>query len=63
MATASGNFSVTTLDKKLTELNATLQSIQSVSQWIIHFRKNAKTIVAVWYKDIQKGNIRTHNMA
>ena len=48
-------FSVPGLEKKLKELNTTLQSIQSLSQWAIHHRKHAKTVVSVWYKDLQKG--------
>lgn len=62
MATGSGNpssrgFSVAALEKKLKDLNTTLQSIQSVSQWLIHHRRNAKTVVSVWYKDLQKGTL------
>lgn len=63
MATGSGSsslqgFSVATLEKRLRELNSTLQSIQSVSQWLIHYRKNAKTVVSIWYKEIQKGSLK-----
>lgn len=49
------SFSTSALDKKLKELNSTLQSIQGTSQWLIHYRKNAKTIVGQWYKEIQSG--------
>ena len=53
---ASHGFSAAALDKKLRDLNSTLQSIQGTAQWIIHYRKNAKTIVSYWYKELQKGS-------
>lgn len=51
----SGGFSVTAVEKKLKDLNTTIQSIQGVSQWLIHYRKQAKTVVSVWYKEQHKG--------
>ena len=54
MASPHG-FSVPGLEKRLKELNTTLKSIQGLSQWAIHNRKHAKTVVSVWYKDLQKG--------
>lgn len=56
MASPHG-FSVPSLEKKLKELNTTLQSIQGLSQWAIHHRKHAKTIISVWYKELQKGEV------
>ncbi len=47
------SFSRSQLEKKLRELNTSLQNIQSVSNWPIHYRKQAKLVVAVWYKDLQ----------
>lgn len=52
---ASQAFSSALLDKKLKELNSTLQSIQSTSQWLIHYRKHVKPIIKTWYKEFQKG--------
>ena len=54
MASPHG-FSVPILEKKLKELNTTLQSIQGLSQWAIHHRKHSKSIISVWYKELQKG--------
>ncbi len=56
MASAPSSFSAAALEKKLKDLNSSLQSIQGVSQWLIHYRRNAKTIVNVWYKELQKGS-------
>lgn len=52
---AASSFSASALDKKLKGLNSTLQSIQGTSQWLIHYRKNSKTIVSQWYKELQNG--------
>jgi hypothetical protein len=54
-ASVSHGFSASSLDKKLKGLSGTLQSIQGTAVWIIHHRKNAKTIVSLWYKELQKG--------
>jgi len=43
-------FSETTLETKLTELNPSQQSIQTLSLWLIHHRKHAKKIVTTWKK-------------
>ena len=48
-------FSQQALDRKLSNLTSTLQSIQALAQWAIHYRKHSKTIVSVWYKEMQKG--------
>jgi hypothetical protein len=42
--------------KKLSELNNTQQSIQTLSLWLIHHRKHSKTITQVWLRELQKGN-------
>ena len=39
---ASGGFSVAAVEKKLKDLNTTIQSIQGVSQWLIHYRKTCQ---------------------
>ena len=57
-SSASGGFSVAAVEKKLKDLNTTIQSIQGVSQWLIHYRKHAKTVVSVWYKEQHKGEVR-----
>ncbi|CAI8038901.1 Regulation of nuclear pre-mRNA domain-containing protein 1B [Geodia barretti] len=49
-------FSQATLEKKLQNLNSTLQNIQLMAQWAIHYRKHAKTITSVWYKELQKAD-------
>ena len=53
------SFSASGLELKLRDLNASMQSIQSVSKWLIHNRKYAKTIVGVWFREMQKGTLYT----
>lgn len=53
---ASGHSFSAALEKKLKDLSVTVHSIQSISQWVIHHRKHAKTVVAQWYKELQSGN-------
>ncbi|KAK3603880.1 hypothetical protein CHS0354_042886 [Potamilus streckersoni] len=48
------SFSESSFTKKLTELNNTQQSIQTLSLWLIHHRKHSKTIVQVWLRELQK---------
>lgn len=48
-------FSETALIKKLMELNASQQSIQTLSLWLIHHRKHHANIVKSWYKELLKG--------
>ena len=52
---SSSRFTPEALDSKLKDLNATLQSIQGVSQWLMNHAKYAKTIVGVWFREMQKG--------
>lgn len=54
-------FSTSSLERKLKDLNSTLQSIQGTSLWIIHHRKNAKTIISLWYKEMQKGGVKVQS--
>lgn len=49
-------FTESTLIKKLLELNASQQSIQTLSLWLIHHRKHYTNIVKSWYKELLKGN-------
>lgn len=48
------SFSESALEQKLSELNNSQQSIQTLSLWVIHHRKHCKTIVSVWYKELLK---------
>lgn len=48
-------FTETTLIKKLLELNASQQSIQTLSLWLIHHRKHYANIVKSWYKELMRG--------
>jgi len=41
-------FSESAFVKRLVDLNGSQQSIQTLSQWLVFHRKNAKTIVQVW---------------
>lgn len=49
------SFTDGTLVKKLVELNASQQSIQTLSLWVIHHRKHCDKIVKSWFKELQKG--------
>ena len=57
---ATEKFTPGSLDNRLKDLNSTMQSIQGVSQWLITHKKYAKTIVGVWFREIQKGSYNTH---
>ncbi|PFX11552.1 regulation of nuclear pre-mRNA domain-containing protein 1B-like [Stylophora pistillata] len=48
------SFSSATLEKKLSDLSNTQHSVQTLSLWLIHHRKHAKTIVQSWYKELTK---------
>ena len=50
-----GRFTSASLESKLRDLNSTMQSIQGVSQWLLTHKKYAKTIVGVWFREMQKG--------
>lgn len=43
------------MEKKLSELSNSQQSVQTLSLWLIHHRKHANTIVRVWYNELKKG--------
>uniref|UniRef100_A0A1B6EQD8 CID domain-containing protein n=1 Tax=Cuerna arida TaxID=1464854 RepID=A0A1B6EQD8_9HEMI len=49
-------FTESALSKKLDDLNASQQSIQTLSLWLIHHRKHHEAIVKMWAKEIQKGD-------
>ena len=48
-------FSEDNLIKKLTDLNNSQQSIQTLSLWLIHHRKHANVITDIWVKELKKG--------
>ena len=51
-------FTSEALEKKLSELNNSQQSIQTLSLWLIHHRKHNKLIVQTWYKELKKGKLK-----
>ena len=48
------SFSEQNLTRKLVALNNTQQSIQTLSLWLIHHRKQSQMVVATWMKELQK---------
>ncbi|XP_039555653.1 regulation of nuclear pre-mRNA domain-containing protein 1B isoform X3 [Anomalospiza imberbis] len=48
------SFSESALEKKLSELSNSQQSVQTLSLWLIHHRKHAGPIVAVWHRELRK---------
>ncbi|KAK0060788.1 regulation of nuclear pre-mRNA domain-containing protein 1B-like isoform X1 [Biomphalaria pfeifferi] len=48
------SFTESNLVKKFTELNNTQQSIQTLSLWLIHHKKHSRTIVQIWYRELEK---------
>ncbi|XP_018605837.1 regulation of nuclear pre-mRNA domain-containing protein 1A-like isoform X1 [Scleropages formosus] len=50
-------FSEAALEKKLSELSNSQQSVQTLSLWLIHHRKHSKTIVSVWYRELLKAKM------
>uniref|UniRef100_A0A8C1SIQ8 Regulation of nuclear pre-mRNA domain containing 1A n=1 Tax=Cyprinus carpio TaxID=7962 RepID=A0A8C1SIQ8_CYPCA len=50
-------FSEPALEKKLSELSNSQQSVQTLSLWLIHHRKHSKTIVKVWYNELKKAQV------
>eukprot|EP00066_Takifugu_rubripes_P011215 XP_003979725.1 PREDICTED: regulation of nuclear pre-mRNA domain-containing protein 1B-like [Takifugu rubripes] len=49
-------FSESALEKKLSELSSSQQSVQTLSLWIIHHRKHSPLIVKVWHRELKKGD-------
>ncbi|XP_077599469.1 regulation of nuclear pre-mRNA domain-containing protein 1A-like [Stigmatopora nigra] len=48
------SFSEAALEKKLSELSNSQQSVQTLSLWLIHHRKHSKNIVHVWFNELVK---------
>ncbi|XP_030067908.1 regulation of nuclear pre-mRNA domain-containing protein 1B [Microcaecilia unicolor] len=46
------SFSESALEKKLSELSNSQQSVQTLSLWLIHHRKHAGPIVIVWHREL-----------
>ncbi|XP_030203765.1 regulation of nuclear pre-mRNA domain-containing protein 1A isoform X4 [Gadus morhua] len=50
-------FSEAALEKKLSELSNSQQSVQTLSLWLIHHRKHSQTIVTVWLNELKKAQV------
>ncbi|CAM4630754.1 unnamed protein product [Leuciscus chuanchicus] len=50
-------FSEPALEKKLSELSNSQQSVQTLSLWLIHHRKHSKTIVKVWHNELKRAQV------
>ncbi|XP_053101167.1 regulation of nuclear pre-mRNA domain-containing protein 1B isoform X2 [Hemicordylus capensis] len=48
------SFSESALERKLSELSNSQQSVQTLSLWLIHHRKHAGPIVTVWHRELRK---------
>lgn len=48
------SFSESALEKKLSELSNSQQSVQTLSLWLIHHRKHSRPIVTVWERELRK---------
>ncbi|XP_040291765.1 regulation of nuclear pre-mRNA domain-containing protein 1B isoform X2 [Bufo bufo] len=48
------SFTEPALEKKLSELSNSQQSVQTLSLWLIHHRKHAASIVGVWQRELKK---------
>lgn len=58
LAATMSSFSESALEKKLSELSNSQQSVQTLSLWLIHHRKHAGPIVSVWHRELRKGKHR-----
>ncbi|XP_044311261.1 regulation of nuclear pre-mRNA domain-containing protein 1B isoform X2 [Varanus komodoensis] len=50
------SFSESALERKLSELSNSQQSVQTLSLWLIHHRKHAGPIVTVWHRELPKSS-------
>lgn len=55
LAATMSSFSESALEKKLSELSNSQQSVQTLSLWLIHHRKHSRPIVTVWERELRKG--------
>lgn len=44
-------------ERKLQNMSAAQDSVQTVSLWMIHHKKHADDMVAVWLDQVKKGNV------
>ncbi|XP_041263991.1 regulation of nuclear pre-mRNA domain-containing protein 1A isoform X4 [Pyrgilauda ruficollis] len=51
-------FSEAALERKLSELSNSQQSVQTLSLWLIHHRKHSALIVSVWERELRKDGDR-----
>jgi regulator of Ty1 transposition protein 103 len=49
------SFTESSFAKKLSDLNNSQQSIQTLSLWLIHHRKHAKSVAKVWIEVLKQG--------
>ncbi|XP_073188790.1 regulation of nuclear pre-mRNA domain-containing protein 1A isoform X6 [Lepidochelys kempii] len=49
-------FSEAALERKLSELSNSQQSVQTLSLWLIHHRKHSGLIVTVWERELRKAS-------
>ncbi|CAH0547357.1 unnamed protein product [Brassicogethes aeneus] len=50
----AGGFTEPVFVKKLTDLNSSSQSIQTLSLWLIHHRKHYSSVVKIWTRELIK---------
>ena len=55
------SFSEANFVKKLQDLNASQQSIQTLSLWLIRHRKHSNSVVNIWLAELKKGMSDNHN--
>jgi len=55
-------YSEPALERKLSDLNNSAQSIQQLSLWLIHHRKHYHSIVKVWFKELGKSPTATRKL-
>lgn len=44
-------------ERKLQNMSSTQDSVQTVSLWMIHHKKQADDMVTVWLDQLKKGNV------
>uniref|UniRef100_A0A8C6A7X7 CID domain-containing protein n=1 Tax=Marmota marmota marmota TaxID=9994 RepID=A0A8C6A7X7_MARMA len=47
-------FSEEALEKKLSELSNSQQSVQTLSLWLIHHHKHLRPMVTVWERELER---------
>ena len=49
------SYSLELLQEKLSRLNSTQESIETLSLWIIHHKQYASTSISTWMEDVRSG--------